>query len=290
MIANETATRSRLAYALVTVIGIGAFVYPFWLPAESLPGREHAADAPLVASAVGLLALAAVALDLRRGAMTGATVAVLGVLSAVAGLLRLLDLPGGGSGLFFLVILAGAAFGPRFGFLLGLLAMAVGAIVTGGIGPWLPFQMLALAWIGAATGAVGRLTRRLPPAAEVAVLVVVAWACGFLYGGIMNLWSWPLVTGDGPLDWRPGLDWQQTLARYWRFYVATSLAWDAAGATANAAATVVLARPVLRTLRRFSPRLEPHVELLDPGCTLDELVGAGGVSAPTRSSGTTSTT
>ena len=55
-------------------------------------------------------------------------------------------------------ILAGAALGPRFGLLLGLCAMAVSAVVTGGIGPWLPFQMLALSWMGA--GAV------LPPSAS----------------------------------------------------------------------------------------------------------------------------
>ena len=57
-------------------------------------------------------------LEVRRGTMNGATVAVLGMLAALAGLMKLLDLPGGGSGLFFLVVLAGAAFGPRFGLLL----------------------------------------------------------------------------------------------------------------------------------------------------------------------------
>ena len=94
--------------------------------------------------------------------MAGADVALLGMLSAMAGLLRLIDLPGGGSGIFFLVLLAGAAFGPRFGFLLGLFAMAVSAVITGGIGPWLPFQMLVLAWMG--DGA-GRARSAHPPAA-----------------------------------------------------------------------------------------------------------------------------
>ena len=85
------------------------------------------------------------------------------MLAACAGLLRLIDLPGGGSGIFFLVVLAGAAFGPRFGLLLGLCAMAVSAIITGGIGPWLPFQMLALGWMGAGAGFVGLLTAPLRP-------------------------------------------------------------------------------------------------------------------------------
>ena len=139
----------------MVVLGAAAFLYPFWLPATALPSQAHSGDAPLVAALVGALVVAAVMLEVRRGTMNGATVAILGMLSAVAGLLRLIDLPGGGSGIFFLVILAGAAFGPRFGLLLGLCAMAVSAIVTGGIGPWLPFQMLALSWMGAGAGFVG---------------------------------------------------------------------------------------------------------------------------------------
>ena len=154
--------RASAVYVLMTVLGAGAFLYPFWLPSDALQSQAHAGDAPLVAAAVGALAVVAVAMELRRGTMTGATVALLGMLSALAGLMKLLDLPGGGSGLFFLVILAGAAFGPRFGMLLGLTSFAVAAVLSGGIGPWLPFQMLALGWMAAGAGWLGRATRRLP--------------------------------------------------------------------------------------------------------------------------------
>lgn len=255
--------RVRVAYLLASLVGLGAFLYPFWLPADGPTVTAHAADAPFVAGAVGALAVTAVLVELRAGTMTGADVALLGVLSAMAGLLRLIDLPGGGSGIFFLVLLAAAAFGPRFGFLLGLFAMALSALITGGIGPWLPFQMLVLAWIGAGTGLVGRATRRLPAGAEVAVLAVVSWLAGFAYGAVINLWSWPLTPGDGPLQWRPGLGLAGTLEHYWAFYVATSLAWDAAGATANLIAVALLGRPVLRSLRRFAGRLDP-VAVLEP--------------------------
>lgn len=255
--------RRQAVYLLLALVGVGAFLYPFWVPAEALPDQAHGGDAPLVAAAVGLLALTAVTLELRRGAMNGATVAVLGVLSATAGLMKLFDLPGGGNGIFFLVVLAGAAFGPRFGMLLGLASFVVGAIVTGGIGPWLPFQMLALAFMGATAGILGRRTATLPPLVEVMALVVFGWSWGFLFGAIMNLWFWPFAVGDGPLAWRPDLSVDETLAHYWSFYVATSLAWDAAGATANAVAIALLGRPVLRTLRRFAHRLDPVIEL-DP--------------------------
>lgn len=251
--------RPYAVYLLMLLLGAAAFLYPFWLPSSALPSQAHSGDAPLVAALVGALVIAAVMLEVRRGTMNGATVAILGMLSAVAGLLRLIDLPGGGSGIFFLVILAGAAFGPRFGLLLGLCAMAVSAIVTGGIGPWLPFQMLALSWMGAGAGFVGLLTRRLDPRLEVVALAVYAWVWGFVYGAIMNLWFWPFTRG-GVLDWHPGLDLAQTLHHYWQFYVATSLGWDAAAAITNAILVLVTGLALMRTLRRFAHRLDPAVE------------------------------
>jgi energy-coupling factor transport system substrate-specific component len=193
--------------------------------------------------------------------MNGATVAILGVLAASAGLLRLIDLPGGGSGIFFLVVLAGAAFGPRFGLLLGLCSMAVSAIVTGGIGPWLPFQMLALGWMGGGAGLIGQATARLDTRVEVVILAAYGWVWGFLYGAIMNLWFWPFARG-GALDWEPGLGVSATLERYWSFYVATSLPWDAAGALTNAVIILVVGVALMRTLRRFAHRLEPAVVFL----------------------------
>lgn len=261
MIAMAGRARPGLVYLLVVFVGAASFLYPFWLPPQAPTLQAHAGDAPLVAAVVGLLAVAAMALEVRRGAMNGATIAVLGVLGASAGLLRLLDLPGGGSGIFFLVVLAGAAFGPRFGLLLGLTAMATSAVVTGGIGPWLPFQMLALAWMGAGAGIVGRATVRLPAMAEVAVLAAYGWCWGFLYGAIMNLWFWPFAGGDGALSWTPGIGLAETLRRYWSFYVLTSFGWDAAGALANAVLIAITGAAVLPSLRRFSSRLRPTVEL-----------------------------
>jgi energy-coupling factor transport system substrate-specific component len=192
--------------------------------------------------------------------MNGATVAVLGVVSAVAGLARLVDLPGNNAGIFFVVVLAGVAFGPRFGLLLGITAMAVSAVVTGGIGPWLPFQMLALGWIGGGAGFIGRWTQLAAPRFEIAVLAAYGWCVAFVYGGIMNLWSWPFLQGRGPTLWRPGLGFAATLHHYWSYYVATSFAWDAAGALANAVLILATGIPLLRALRRSAHRLNPVVE------------------------------
>jgi len=254
-------SRTTAVYLLVVVVGVAAFLYPFWIPGEALPAEAHAGDAPLIAAVVGALAVAAVTLEVRRGTMNGTTVALLGMLSALAGLMKLLDLPGGGSGLFFLVILAGAAFGPRFGLLLGLTSFVVSAVLSSGLGPWLPFQMLALAFMGAGAGLIGRVTIRLDRRVEVAVLAFYGRVWGFLFGAIMNLWFWPFVRDGSELSWEPGMGLGQTLRHYWSFYVATSFAWDAAGAIANAIIILVVGRALLAPLRRHAHRLNPVVVL-----------------------------
>ena len=48
--------------------------------------------------------------------------------------------------------------------------------------------------------------------------------------------------------------------RYWQFYVATSLGWDAAAAVTNAILILVTGLVLMRTLRRFAHRLDPVVE------------------------------
>jgi energy-coupling factor transport system substrate-specific component len=252
-----------VTHIAMTVVGAAAFLYPFWLPSATEPGRAHAATAPLIAATLGALAVAAVLVDVRAGRWNGSTVALLGVLSAMAGFLRLLDLPAGGTGMTFLVVLAGAAFGPRFGHLLGMLAMAFSSILTAGIGPWLPFQMLTMGWIGAGAGVIGLVARgRIGPW----VLAAYGWGAGFAYGAVMNLWFWPFQR-QGPTSWVPGMSVSETLERYWSFYALTSLAWDAAGAFANAVLIVVTAPRLLPALRRFASRLDPRVELaVTPSC------------------------
>ncbi len=254
--------RPGLVYLLVGLVGIAAFLYPFWLPANALPSTAHSADAPLWTAMISALVVMVLALEVRRGTMNGATVAVLGVLAASAGLLRLIELPGNNAGIFFLVILGGVAFGPRFGLLLGLTAMGASAFITGGIGPWLPFQMLGLGAMGATAGLLGRATSHLTPRVEVGVVAVFAWVWGFVYGAILNLWSWPLFQGNGPTLWRPGLSINTTIEHYWSYYFTTSLAWDAAGALFNAILIVALGLALLATLRRFAHRLEPVVEII----------------------------
>ena len=50
-----------------------------------------------------------------------------------------------------------------------------------------------------------------------------------------------------------------TLRRYWTFYVATSLGWDAASALTNAVLILIVGTALMATLRRFAHRLQPAV-------------------------------
>lgn len=270
-------------YAVITVVGLAAFLYPFWLPREAVPGEAHADLAPFLSAVlIGLLVMA-IGVELRAHRMNGVTVALLGLLSATTGLLRLIDFPGGGSGMFPLLILAAAAFGPRFGLVLGMSSMALSALLTGGLGPWLPFQMLGAGWMGGSVGWLGRFTARQPPLVELLVLAAAGWLWGFGYGAILNLWSWPFVLGDtGELAWDPGSGALETLRQYYRYYVATSLAWDAAGATANAVVIYLLGRPLLASMRRFAHRLAPVVVMEDLPASPSSGAPSGPLVGPDR--------
>jgi energy-coupling factor transport system substrate-specific component len=135
--------------------------------------------------------------------------------------------------------------------------MAASAVITAGIGPWLPYQMLGLGAIGAAAGAVGMAIEGLALRTQVLVLAVFGWCAAFAYGALMNLWTWPLIRDGGALSYAPGLGFAGTLHRYWAFYVATSFAWDAAGALVNATFIVLIGAPILRSLRRIRHRVSP---------------------------------
>lgn len=248
---------SNLTLALICALGAAAFLYPFFLAAPQFGGvnSAHSATAPLIFVVLGPALLALLVAELGAGRLNAKTVAVLGILTAINAVLRLPAGPGDAPTFFFLVLLAGYVYGGRFGFLLGALSLLVSAVLTGGVGPWMPFQMFVIGWMGLSAGGLRRLGRGLRPGGwpERALLCVHGYVWGFLFGALMNVWFWPFV-GPGALGWEPGLGLGETLRRFWTFYAATSLAWDAVRALGNVALIVLLGGPVLKELRRFQRR------------------------------------
>ena len=93
---------------------------------------------------------------------------------------------------FFLLILAGRVFGPGFGFVLGVTSLFASALMTAGVGPWLPFQMLCAAWVGMGAGL---LPRRVTGRWEIAMLAAYGVVAAYLFGALMNLSGWPFLLG-----------------------------------------------------------------------------------------------
>ena len=241
-----------LAVVAVGLVGLAAFTWPFFAPGQV--ATDHGNDAPwFFAVLLGLLAVVCLA-EVTAGRLDAKTVAVLGVAAAAGGALRLLS--AGTAGLepmFFVVIVAGRVLGPGVGFVSGALAVTTGALITGGVGPWLPFQMVC-------SGAIGLGAGLLPvPAghrAERWTLAAYALVTGLGYGAVMNLWFWPFLGASAPtgMGFVPGAPLSVNLQHYAVFYVSTSLAWDLPRGLLNAALVVAAGPALLRVFRRAARR------------------------------------
>lgn len=244
-------TRSTTALLLVSVAGLMMFCWPFIVTPPS--GLAHGQDAPFLFAALLPCLIAVLLSEITGGRMDTKAIAMLGVLSALGAALR--PMGAGTAGIetvFFLLVLGGRVYGPGFGFALGSTTLFASAILTGGIGPWLPFQMLAASWVGMGAGL-------LPPARgkrEIALLAAYGAVSAFAYGMLMNLWFWPFTTGtNSQLSYVAGAPVLENLHRFVFFTLATSTwGWDMGRAITNAIAIVVLGPAVLLVLRRSARR------------------------------------
>jgi len=221
---------------------------------------DHArVDPPFLFLGLLPVVIVVVLAEVGEGGLDPRVLAVLGVLSAVNALLRGLSAGVAGVELvFFLLILAGRVFGPGFGFVLGCTSLFASALMTAGVGPWLPFQMLVSAWVGMGAGL---LPRRVTGRAEIAMLVVYGIVAAYAFGLLMNLSTWPFALGvdvpghEGSLAFVPGDPVWENLQRFAVYTLLTSTgSWDTGRAITNSVAIVVLGPAVLTTLRRAARR------------------------------------
>ncbi|HVL80509.1 MAG TPA: ECF transporter S component [Actinomycetota bacterium] len=248
---------ARAPWALVAInaAGLCAFLWPLFIGAgrTTAEGRAHTTDAPvLVALALPLIGVVALQ-EARRHRTDARLVALLGALVAVSAFMRLPKGPSGEGFALVLPILAGWSLGSRFGFLLGSLTIVVSAVLTAGVGPWMPFQMFAAGWVGAGAGLARRAT-----GGRLATLTLGAYAAVacVVFGGLMTLWFWPFLASGTAAAFEPGLGAAETVRRYIAFYAISSLGWDVGRALLGTVPlVVVLARPVGRLLDRAAARL-----------------------------------
>ena len=244
--------------AVVSGAGLLLFLWPFL-------GGDLPPEGPALAVTLGAIAaLALMEAGARR--LDSGRLALLAALAAIDAALRLAVVNGvaGFSPIFFLVMAAGYEFGPSYGFLVGSFSLLVSALVTGGVGPWLPYETFAVGWVGVSAGLAGSLVRRIRPAREswlprrvdISALLIVAVATGFAYGALTDIWGWvAFYRGVENIGWTPGLSATDTLAQFGRYYTITSFAWDSFRAVGDSIAILALGTPVLMALGRLRARL-----------------------------------
>lgn len=242
--------RSAFALVLASAVGLAGFGWP--LLADPGSGLAHAADAPWLFVLLLPLVLAVVLAEVSEGGIDAKAVALLGVLCAVGAALR--PFGGGATGfepMFVVLVLGGRVLGAGFGFVLGAVTLFASALLTGGVGPWLPFQMLGAAWVGFFAGL-------LPPARgrrELVVLALYGVVAGLGYGLLLNLSFWPFAVGTGSsLAFAPGEPLEDNLGRLVAFTLATSLGFDIPRAVTTATLVLLAGRPLLLALRRAARR------------------------------------
>lgn len=246
--------RSAAAIVVVSLIGLMANLWPL-LAGKGSTVSSHSADAPLWFALLLPLMLVVVLAELAEGGMDAKAVAMLGVLSGADAVLRPLGAGTGGiEVMFFLLVLAGRVFGAGFGFALGATSMFASAILTGGIGPWLPYQMLGAAWVALGAGLLP-WRRGLRWSLELPLLCAYTAVASLGYGFILNMSFWPFSTnGDPAISPIPGAPLATNLAHFVAFSLATSLGWDLGRVITNVTLVLVTGRPVMVALRRAARR------------------------------------
>jgi energy-coupling factor transport system substrate-specific component len=241
--------RAMVAVTLAALIGIIAFIWPFVVA----PGKFGSSYAPpLIFGALLILILAVVFAEIADGGIDSKALAMLGVLSAVNAALR--PLGAGTAGVetvFFVLVLAGRVFGPGFGFTLGCTSLFASALITGGVGPWMPYQMFGCAFVGLLAGLLPQARGR----AEILLLAGYGALSGYLFGFLLNLSFWPFsLDPNSSIAYLPGLPFTEQWHRYLLFDATTSLGWDTGRAVTNFICILLAGPAALVAFRRAARR------------------------------------
>jgi energy-coupling factor transport system substrate-specific component len=248
-VAIRVGLRSRVVIVMASFIGFVAFLWPFVVAPHAI---GDAAMAPLMFGALLVLVLAIVFSEIADGGIDAKAIAMLGVLSALGAALR--PLGAGTAGIetvFFTLVIAGRVFGPGFGFVLGCTMLFASALLTSGVGPWMPYQMFGCAWVGLFAGL-------LPPATgrrEVLMLAFYGACAGYFFGFMLNLSFWPFaVDPHSTIAYLPGASFATNFQRYLLFDGTTSLGWDTGRAITDVLAILLVGPAMLATFRRAARR------------------------------------
>lgn len=264
--------RVGVVITLAALLGVVAFFWPF-VVAPGTFGSNYAP--PLIFGVLLVLVLCVVLSEIAEGGIDSKALAMLGVLSAVNAALRPGRRTAGIETVFFVLVLAGRVYGPGFGFTLGCTSLFASALITGGVGPWMPYQMFGCAFVGMLAGFLPKATGRR----EVLLLAVYGSLSGYLFGFLLNLSFWPFsVDPNSSLAYLPGLPFTEQWQRYLAFDLATSLGWDTGRAVTNFVCVLLAGPAVLTTFRRAArrARFRAPVRFVEPRQAASDGTGGTG--------------
>ena len=245
--------KSNFLLIPVSILGLIAFTWPLYLPRNQFI-LLRSENVKWIAAILLPIAILIFVLEVNFGRLDAKSVSLLGVFTALLSALRLIGAGAIGiEPIWFLLILIGRVFGAGFGFTLGITSIFVSGLITGGVGPWLPFQMIAAGWIAMLAGLI---SKKISGRLEVLVLCIYAAFATQLFGVLMNLQLWPWIIGaESQLAYVPSDSVWANLQRFIIFHLATSLAWDIPRAVVTIALLIGTAKPVLTSLKRAELKL-----------------------------------
>jgi energy-coupling factor transport system substrate-specific component len=238
----------RVTLTVISALAILGFTWPFFVADQDMANKASwffLATAPII---VGLLIYIT-----SREDLGSKNVAFLGILSALIAALRPLGIGAIGiEPMWFALILAARVMGPTFGFLLGTFSMLLSALLTGGIGPWLSYQVFAAALIGFG---VGIIPRGISGKFEIYILAIYGIFAAEFFGIAMDLQFWPWSLGSGTeLSYVAGAPMMENLTHFLSYHFISALAWDVPRAIITAVLIVIAGKPALNALRRARHR------------------------------------
>ena len=239
--------KNSLVLFIASLFSIAGFIWPFFYAGQVLPRTQLFFWIAIIAAFILVI------FEISSARLAAKSVALLGVLAALISALR--PLGAGAVGIepmWFVLILSARVFGASFGFLLGIISMFASALLTGGLGPWLGYQMFAAAWIGMAAGL---LPKKVSGKSEIAMLIVFGALAAGTFGVLMDLQFWPWALGaNTQLSYFPGGSLSETFGRFITFPFASAMAWDIPRAIFTCVLIAFTGPSVLSALRRTYTR------------------------------------
>lgn len=242
---------SKISFIVAMAASLTMFLWPLLSGATSIQHQDETQTVFVLLMPVLLLVAIA---DLTSAGIDSRQVAILAVLIALNSMIRMLG--AGTAGIetaFFLIIIAASVFGSSFGYLLGAGSLFVSAILSGGIGPWLPFQMMAAGLVGIGAGLLPKIQHIRT---KTIVLVCYAVPASFIYGWLMTIWNWPFLLGTGSsISYDAGVGSLENLRRFIAYDIFSGgLLWDLGRAITSSILILVTGPALLQALARVANR------------------------------------